>query len=82
MVAVAGRKTAGTLPLVGARDMMGVDGKGKATLKRGRGSGAAAPVGKLAGGERLSGEALGGVRGAYGMDTAGIVGMLTTDTGV
>jgi hypothetical protein len=41
---------------------MGVLGIGKATLKRGRGS--ATPVEKLAGGERLSGEALGGVSGA------------------
>ena len=66
-----GWKTAGTVPLVGAREMMGVVGTGKATLKRGRGS----ATGKLAGGERLSGLALGGVRGAYGMET---LGTLTT----
>lgn len=55
--------TVGILPpLVGAREMMGVVGMGNATLKRGRDSGM--HVGKLAGGERLSGEALGGVSGA------------------
>ena len=59
----AGWKTAGTVPLVGAREMIGVVGTGKATLKRGRDPSATA-VGKLAGGERLSGEALGGVSGA------------------
>ena len=67
----------GTVP---AREMMGVLGIGKATLNRGRVS--ATPVGKLAGGERLSGEALGGVSGAYGIDTVGILGMLTTENGV
>lgn len=35
-------------------------------------------VWKLAGGERLSGDALGGVKGAYGMETAG---MLTMEMG-
>lgn len=70
-----GKTPLGMLPLVGAREMMGVEGTGKATLNRGRLS-AVTPVGKLAGGERLSGEARGGVRGAY-MDTAGM-----TDTGV
>ena len=70
----------GTLPVVGgAREMMGVGGSGKATLKRGRGSlaaattlptfpaaaaAAAATACRLAGGERLSGDALGGVSGA------------------
>ena len=72
-----GWNMAGTVPLVGAREIMGVVGTGKATLNRG--SGSVIPVGKLAGGERLSGDARGGVRGAYGMDT---LGMLTTETGV
>jgi len=76
----AGWKTVGTVPLEAAREMMGVVGTGKATLKRG--SGSATPVAKLAGGERLSGDALGGVSGAYGMETAGTLGMLTTETGV
>lgn len=44
---------------VGAKEMMGP--AGKATLNLGRGSEAAV---MFAGGERLSGEALGGVRGA------------------
>lgn len=70
---LAGWKTAGTV--VGAREIMGAVGIGKATLKRGR----ASAVGKLMGGERLSGEALGGVNGAYGMDTAG---MFMTEMGV
>ena len=56
----AGWKTVGIVPL--ARDIIGVVGTGNATLNRGRESGT--PTGKLAGGERLSGEALGGVRGA------------------
>lgn len=43
--------------------MMGVFGTGNATLNLGRGS-AIIPVGNVAGGDRLSGEALGGVRGA------------------
>lgn len=75
-VVLAGWKTVGTV--VGAREMMGAVGIGKATLKQGR----ASAVGKLAGGERLSGEALGGVSGAYGMDTAGMLDMLTTEMGV
>ena len=61
---------------VGAKEMMGP--AGKATLNLGRGSEAAV---MLAGGERLSGEALGGVRGAYGLPgavTAGRVGTVTT----
>lgn len=62
-----------------AREIMGVLGIGNATLKRGRDS--PMVVGKLAGGERLSGDALGGVSGAYGMDTVGILDMLTTEMG-
>lgn len=65
--------------VVGASEMMGVVGTGKATLKRGR---ASPMAGNPAGGERLSGDALGGVSGAYGMDMPDTVGMLTTDTGV
>lgn len=72
-VEVAGWKT-----VVGAREMMGVFGIGNATLKRGR----ASAMGKLAGGERLSGEALGGVSGAYGMDTAGMLDMFRMEIGV
>lgn len=75
-----GWNTVGTVPLVGARERIGVLGIGKATLNRGRAS--ATPEEKLAGGERLSGEALGGVSGAYGIDTVGILGMLTTENGV
>ena len=48
----------GTLPVGGAKEIMGA--VEKATLNRGRDS----PPMKLAGGERLSGEALGGVSGA------------------
>ena len=61
---------------VGAKEMMGP--AGKATLNLGRGSEAAV---MLAGGERLSGEALGGVSGAYGLPgavTAGRAGTVTT----
>lgn len=66
----------GTGTLVGANEMMGP--AGKATLNLGRGSVAAV---MLAGGDRLSGEALGGVRGAYGLPgvvTAGRAGTVTT----
>ena len=81
----AGWNTAAAGMVVGAREMMGVEGIGKATLNRGRGSPATPAVeaiGNPAGGERLSGEALGGVSGAYGMDIADTLGMLTTDMGV
>ena len=65
--------------MLGAREKMGVVGTGNATLKRGSVSPTAPPpVWKLAGGERLSGDALGGVMGAYGMETAGI---FTTEIG-
>ena len=50
---------------VEANEMIGV---GKARLKRGRG---ASPL-NVTGGERLSGEARGGVRGAYGWEDTGI----------
>lgn len=65
----------GTLA-VGANEIMGP--AGNATLNLGRGSEVAVT---LAGGERLSGEALGGVSGAYGWPgavTAGRAGTVTT----
>ena len=62
----AAPNTAGIV-VVGANEMTG--GVWKATLKRGRGSAAE----RLAGGEKWSGEALGGVRGAYGMEVTGMV---------
>lgn len=60
---------------VGANEMMG--GVWNATLKRGRGSAAV----RLVGGEKWSGEALGGVRGAYGMVVAGIVTAVVAGVG-
>ena len=64
------------LPLeVAPTAVSGMAGMGNATLKRGRES--CIPAWKVAGGERLSGEALGGVRGAYDK-----VGMLIIETGV
>ncbi len=75
----AGWNIAAAGMVVGAKEMTGVVGIEKATLKRGRGS---PMVGNPPGGERLSGEALGGVSGAYGMDIAGTLGMLTSEMGV
>lgn len=76
---------ADTLLLVdGAREMMGVVGMGKATLKCGRESAIPNVVpDKLPRGERLSGEALGGVSGAYEIEVArgGALAMLMMDSG-
>lgn len=60
---------------VGANEIMG--GVWKATLKRGSGSAAV----RLAGGEKWSGEALGGVRGAYGMVVAGMATAVVAGVG-